>query len=50
MASRGSRSDSPWFEHFAATLTRLPVWQGATRLGTDRPIDAVAAEAWRILT
>ncbi|MCC7262870.1 MAG: hypothetical protein IT369_10145 [Candidatus Latescibacteria bacterium] len=50
MAGRGSRSDSPWFEHFAATLTRLPVWQGAMRLGTDRPIDAVAAEAWRALT
>ncbi len=50
MAGRGSRSDSPWFEEFAAALTGLPVWEGATRLHTDRPLPALAEDALRSLT
>ena len=49
LAGRGSRSDSPWFEQFAAALTRLPVWEGAARLATDRPVHALVQEALRAL-
>ena len=41
LVSRGSRGDSPWFEDFATTVTSLPVWEGASRIATDRPLDAV---------
>jgi hypothetical protein len=49
MAGRGSRSDSPWFENFAAALTRLPVWEGALRLATDRPVHDLVQDALRAL-
>lgn len=49
LAGRGSRSDSPWFEQFAAALTSLPVWSGATRLATDQPVYALAQAALRAL-
>ena len=41
LVSRGSRGDSPWFEEFAAAVTSLPIWEGAFRIATDRPLDAV---------
>ncbi len=41
MVARGSRGDSPWFEDFAAAVTSHPVWEGAFRIGTDRPLEAV---------
>ena len=49
MASRGSRSDSPWFEQFAAALTRLPVWEEAARISTHPPLDQVLQAVLRIL-
>jgi len=49
LAGRGSRSDSPWFEEFAAALTRLPVWEGALRLATDQPLCDLAQDARRAL-
>ena len=41
MRARGSRSDSPWFEEFAAAVTRLPVWEGASRIPTGGPLAEV---------
>ena len=41
MASRGSRSDSPWFEKFARKTTSLPVWPGVQTLDTNRPLAPV---------
>ena len=41
MAARGSRSDSPWFDDFAAAVTGLPVWEGAVRIPTNQPLRAV---------
>ena len=41
MRARGSRADSPWFEEFAAAVTRLPVWHGAARIPTDGPLESV---------
>jgi len=38
MAARGSRSDSPWFETFASKVTSQPIWEGAERVSTDRPL------------
>lgn len=49
LAGRGSRSDSPWFEQFAAALTSLPVWSGATHLATDQPVYALVQAALRAL-
>lgn len=49
LAGRGSRSDSPWFEQFAAALTALPVWPGALRLPTDQPPAVLAQHALRHL-
>jgi hypothetical protein len=49
MAGRGSRSDSPWFEQFAAALARLSVWEGALRLSTDLPIHHLVRDALRAL-
>ena len=49
LAERGSRSDSPWFENFAAAVTRSPVWEGATRLATDRPLREVVQGVFNIL-
>ncbi|MBI2502722.1 MAG: hypothetical protein HYW07_05760 [Candidatus Latescibacteria bacterium] len=49
LADRGSRTDSPWFEQFAAALTSLPVWAGTARLATDRPVHAVVQDALRAL-
>lgn len=49
LAGRGSRSDSPWFEQFAAALASLPVWEGAARLATDRPVHALVQAALRAL-
>ena len=45
LQARGSRSDSPWFESFAASVTSQPVWEGAVRLATDGPPAAVAQAA-----
>jgi energy-coupling factor transporter ATP-binding protein EcfA2 len=42
MAARGSRSDSPWFEQFARSVTHMPIWRGALRVSTDAPAAAVA--------
>jgi hypothetical protein len=49
LAGRGSRSDSPWFEAFAAALGSLPVWAGAVRLDTAQPLHALVQEALRAL-
>lgn len=49
LASRGSRSDSPWFEHFARAVTRLTVWEGAARLSTDRPVHEVVQHVLQAL-
>lgn len=46
---RGSRSDSPWFENFAAAVTRPPVWDGAARLATDRPLHQIIQAALNVL-
>ncbi len=40
MAARGSRGDSPYFENLAAA-TKLPVWEGAMRISTNQPLNAV---------
>ena len=45
LAARGSRSESPWFEAFAGSVTALPVWDGAVRLSTALPPHALAAAA-----
>lgn len=50
LAGRGSRSDSPWFENFAAALTALPVWPGALRLPAAQPVEILAQHALRHLT
>lgn len=39
--SRGSRSDSPWFEGFARAVTRPAVWSGARRIATKGPVTQV---------
>ena len=49
LRQRGSRSDSPWFENFAAAVTHPPVWDGAARLATDRPLHQVIQAAFDIL-
>lgn len=49
LAARGSRTDSPWFEQFAQTLTQLPVWTGANRINTDQPIHQVTQDILNIL-
>lgn len=41
MAARGSRSDSPWFEHFARAVTSQQVWCGAHRIPTSGPLPQV---------
>ena len=41
MVQRGSRADSPYFEHLAESLGALPVWSGATRIDTDAPLHCV---------
>ena len=41
LVARGSRGDSPWFEAFARAVTSVPVWEGAARIATDRPLNAV---------
>lgn len=43
LAARGSRVDSPWFETFAEVVTSVPVWDGAIRVPTDRPLHEVVA-------
>ena len=42
MARRGSRTDTPYFEHLAQALGALPVWPGATRIDTNAPVHCVA--------
>ncbi len=44
MAGRGSRSDSPWFEDFAAAVSGLPVWHRARRVATGRDLAAICAD------
>jgi len=44
LAKRGSRTDSPWFEDFAQSLTQLEVWNGASRINTDQPIHQVVQD------
>ncbi|NKB67018.1 MAG: hypothetical protein GKR89_08155 [Candidatus Latescibacteria bacterium] len=44
LAQRGSRSDMPWFEQMAAALGGLPVWSGAARIETDRPLARVVQD------
>ena len=44
MAKRGSRSDAPWFDQMAAALGTLPVWKGAQRIATDRPLAEVVQD------
>jgi hypothetical protein len=41
MRARGSRTDSPWFETFCETVTRLPVWSGARRVPSGQPLPAL---------
>ena len=41
LASRGSRSDSPWFENFARKTTASVVWSGARAIDTNRPLSQV---------
>ena len=41
MAARGSRTDSPWFEHFCAAVTAAPVWSGAVHVPTGGPLNQV---------
>ncbi len=43
LRGRGSRSDSPWFEAFAAAMTALPVWSGAVRVPSAPPARYTAA-------
>jgi hypothetical protein len=43
LGGRGSRSDSPWFEAFAAAVTALPVWSGAIRIASAPPAHRTAA-------
>jgi len=50
MAARGSRSDSPWFEEFAHKVTSQPVWQGAARIPTDRPLFRVVQAILTLLS
>jgi hypothetical protein len=38
LAKRGSRTDSPWFESFARSVTAVPVWPGAARISTAGPL------------
>ncbi|MEE2658087.1 MAG: hypothetical protein VX733_06240 [Candidatus Latescibacterota bacterium] len=49
MVARGSRDDLPWFDTFAAAVTRFPVWSGAHRLKTNRPLAAVVQDAIQML-
>lgn len=41
MAARGPVSDPSGFAAFARSVTSLPVWKGATRIATDRPLAAL---------
>ncbi len=41
LVARGSRGDSPWFEDFARAVTSVPIWEGAVRIATDSPLNAV---------
>ncbi len=49
MASRGSRSDLPWFADFVDSVTRFPVWAGAHRLSSDPPAHVVLQSALDLL-
>ena len=49
LAGRGSRTDSPWFEDFAQSLTQPTVWNGANRINTDQPMHQVVQDVLDIL-
>ena len=44
MSARGSRTDSPWFEDFAAAVSGLPVWSHARRISTNQAPTAVVEQ------
>lgn len=50
LASRGSRSDSPWFEDFARKTTASAVWPGAHTVDTNRPLAQVVEGVIEMIT
>ena len=50
MAGRGSRSDDPWFDQFAAAVTRHSIWPGAHHLASAGPAHTILQSALHILS
>ena len=50
MAARGSRTDSPWFEHFCEAVTAAAVWSGAVHVPTGGPLNQVVEDVLAVLT
>ena len=50
MAARGPTRDPCQFAAFARSVTSLPVWKGAARIATDRPLADVVQAVLDVLT